>query len=191
MKRIILTLTFLLATSSVASAQFAPSKETLRGLTGVRLIVMYGHCPTRDFSNCAEGLDGAQRPEVLRMVEAEATAKLQNAGIPVFGLIDQRNFTAAGARLILMLTLDKPNGFIHPVETELKLLQRVRLLRDPSIEYDAVSWSQAGVGGPKLEIPMIQRLVANHLDQFIKDYLSVNPKQSASANNANARNTKH
>ena len=181
MTRITLALTFLLATTSVASAQFTPSKENLRGLTGVRLIVMFGNCPTRDPINCAEGLDEAQRPEVLKMLEADATAKLQNAGIPLFGSVDKRNSTAGGPKLIVMVTLDKPNGFIHPIETELKLLQRVRLSRDPSIEFDALTWSQEGVGAPKLEIPIIRRLVANHLDRFIEDYLSVNPKQSASS----------
>ena len=177
MRRSILALTFLLAMSSGASAQFTPSKENLRGLTGVRLIVMYGHCPTRDISNCAEGLDEAQRPEVLKMVEDDATAKLQNAGIPLFGLADARTAKAGAPKLIVMVTLDKPNGFVHPVVTEVKLLQRVRLVRDSSIEFDAVTWSQRGVGGPKLRIDMIRSLLANNLDQFIEDYQSVNPKQ--------------
>lgn len=181
MKRIIVALTFLLATSSVASAQFVKSKENLRGLTGVRLMVMYGHCPTRDISNCAKGLDEAQRPEVLRMLEADATAKLEEAGIPLFGLADERSAKAGGPKLIIMVTLDKLNGFVHPIVTEVKLLQRVRLVRDVSIEYDAVTWSIGGVGAPKLEIPVLRRLVASNLDDFIEDYRSVNPKQSASS----------
>ena len=181
MKRIAMAITFLLAMSSAASAQFTPTKKNLHGLTGVRLIVMFGNCPSRDFSNCAEGLDKAQRPEVLKMVEAEATAKLENAGIPVFGLADKRNLN--DPKLILLVTLDKPNGFIYPVVTELKLLQRVRLVRDPSIEYDAMTWSRQGVGGPNLEISRIQRLVATLIEQFIEDYLSENPKQPASSRN--------
>lgn len=182
MKRIIVTLTFLLATSSVASAQFTKSKENLRGLTGVRLIVMYGHCPTRDISNCAQGLDEAQRPEVLRMLEADATAKLEEAGITVFGLADKRNDRKAGdPKLIIMVTLDKLNGFVHPIVTEVKLLQRVRLVRNSSIEFDAVTWSIGGVGAPKLEIPVLRSLVASNLDDFIEDYQSVNAKQSASS----------
>jgi hypothetical protein len=84
--------------------------------------------------------------------------------------------------------LDKPNGFVHPIVTEVKLLQRARLVRDPSIEYDAVTWSREGVGGPNLEISRIQRLVANHLDRFIEDYRSVNPKQSASSSNHKYKN---
>ena len=186
MKRIILALTCLLATSSGASAQFAPTKENLRGLTGVRLMVMYGHCPSRSFSNCAEGLDEAQRPELLKTLEADATTKLENAGIPLFRNADQ--VTSGGfPYLVILVTLDKPNGFVHPIVTELKLLQRVRLLRDVSIETDAVTWSREGVGQP-LEISKIRHLVANHLDRFVEDYRSVNPKQSASsANNKSKR----
>jgi len=179
MKRIILALTVLLATSSVASAQFSSSKENLRGLTGVRLIVRFGNCPTRDFSNCAKGLDEAQRPEVLKMLEEDATAKLQNAGIAVSKLGNERKSQAGDPKLIVIATLDKPNGFIHPIETELKLMESVRLVRDPSIEFDAVTWTRQGVAAPKLEIAIIRRLVADHLDRFIEDYLSVDPKQSA------------
>jgi len=178
MKRALLTLSLLLAMSSAASAQFAPSTENLRGLTGVRLMVMFGHCPSRNLNNCAEGLDEAQRPEVLKMIEADATAKLQNAGIPLFRLVDERNFTAGGPKLIVLITLDKPNGFVYPLVTEVKLFQRVRLARDSAIETDAVTWSRDGVGGPKLEIPMLRSQVATLIDQFIRDYFSVNPKPS-------------
>ena len=191
MKRITLALTFLLATSSTVAAQFTPSKENLRGLIGVRLIVMFGHCPSRDLSNCAEGLDEAQRPEVLKMLEADTTAKLQNAGIPLFRLADERSSKSGGPKLIVLVTLDKPNGFVYPLVTEVKLLQRVRLVRDPAIEYDALSWSRHGVSGPKLEIEMMRRQVATLIDQFIADYLSVNPKQSASSSNDKSRNPKH
>jgi len=135
-------------------------------------------------------LDKAQRPELLKMLETEATAKLQNAGIAVSKLGNERKSQAGNPKLILLVTLDRLNGFNHPVVTELKLMEGVRLVRDQSIEYDAVTWSQGGVGGPTLEISKIQWLVANHLDHFIEDYLSVNPKQSASSGNKNSNNTK-
>lgn len=102
MKRIIQALTFLIAMSSVASAQFTPSKENLRGLSGVALIVMFHR---------ADGLDEAQRPEVLTMLEADTTAKLQEAGIPLLRNAEELR-KAGGPRLIVLVTLDKPNGFV-------------------------------------------------------------------------------
>ena len=81
---------------------------------------------------------------------------------------------------------DKPNDF----EIEVKLLQTVRLTRDPSIEFDAVTWSLGGVGNTQ-EIPMIRRVIADLIDRFIEDYLSVNPKQSASSGKDKSRDTKH
>lgn len=189
MKRMLFTVVFVFLTSNAAWAQFAPSKENLRGLKGVRLIVMYGHCPSRDISNCAQGLEEGKRPEVLKMLEADTTAKLQNAGIPLFPFNDESERTEP-AKLIVMVTLDVPNGFVHPLVTEVKLIQRVRLIRDPSIETHAVTWSHGGVGGPKLEIPMIRRQVAGIIDRFIQDHLAVNSSQSAGLSKEKPNNPK-
>lgn len=192
MKRIILALTFLLATSSVASAQFTASTENLRGLTGVHLIVMFGGA-TRDEAigaARAEGLEELQRPEVLKMLEDDMKAKLEKAGIPFSRSLVADKITKDYARLIVLVRLNVPNGFVQPLEPEVKLLQRVRLLRDPSIEFDAVSWSHRGTGN-KLEMPMMQSLIAQLIDSFIRDYLSVNPKQSASSGKDKSRDTKH
>jgi hypothetical protein len=185
MKRIVVALTVLLATSSVASAQFAPSTENLRGLRGVRLIVMFAG------STRAEAFDEVKRPGVLKMLEDDTKAKLEKAGIPFSRsrLADDRvayDIGKAGdPRLIVLAKLDKPNGF----ETEVKLMQRVRLTRDPSIDFDAVTWSLAGVGN-KLEIPIVRSQIASLIDRFIEDYLSVNPKQSASSGKEKSKNPK-
>jgi hypothetical protein len=125
------------------------------------------------------------------MLEADATTKLQNAGIKVFRFGNEGNYQAGAPRLIIVATLDQLNGFNHPIETEVKLVETVRLVRDPSLEYDAVTWSTGGSAAPKLEIPIIQRLVANHVDRFIEHYLAVNPKPSANSGNAKSVKTKH
>lgn len=180
MKRIILALTLLLATSSVASAQFAPGKENLRGLTGVTIVVMF-HGATREEAfgtTRAEGLEGVQRPEVLKMLEDDLTAQLQKAGIPFARHPFADNITKDYPRLVVLVRLNVPNGFVYPLAAEVKLMQRVRLWRDPSIDFEAVSWSLGGTGN-KLEIPMMRRVIADLTDSFIRDYLSVNPQQSA------------
>lgn len=191
MKRIMLVLTFLLATSSVASAQFR-REENLRGLTGVQLIVRF-HGPTRAEAigeARAEGLEALQRPEVLKMLEDDTKAKLEKAGIPFSQSLFADKITKDYAPLIVRVRLNVPNGFVHPLEPEVQLLQRVRLLRDTSIEFEAVSWSHGGTGN-KLEMPMLRRLIADLIDSFIRDYQSVNPKQSASSGKDKSRDTKH
>src|SRR6266540_6901925 len=143
--------------------------------------------PTR-----AEAFDEVKRPGVLRMLEDDTKAKLQEAGIPFSRsrFADDRLAyeigKAGNPRLIVLAKLDKPNGF----ETEVKLLQSVRLTRDPSIEFDAVTWSLAG-GGNMHEIPIVRSQIAGLIDRFIEDYLSVNPKQSASSGKNKFSDTKH
>ncbi len=192
MKRIILALTFLLATSSVASAQFVPGKENLRGLTGVTLIVMFRGATRAEAIGAtrSEGLEEVQRPEVLKMLEDDIKAKLEKAGIPFSRSLYADKITKDYPRLIVSVRLNVPNGFVYPLEPEMKLLQRVRLLRDPSIEFEAVSWSLGGTGN-KLEIPMLRSIIADLIDSFIRDYLSQNPKQSASSGKDKFSDTKH
>ncbi|HSQ23209.1 MAG TPA: hypothetical protein VLN44_02305, partial [Pyrinomonadaceae bacterium] len=78
----------------------------------------------------------------------------------------------------------EPNSSVS-VTTEVELFQKVRLSRDPSIETDAVTWRREGsVGGPGQRYLRIRQQIAELIDQFIRDYLSVNPKQSAVPNNS-------
>lgn len=149
----------------------------MRGLPGSGSVVMFAR---------ADGLpDEAQRAELLKNLEADTKTQLQEAGIP-FAKIKYA-YDPYRALLVVLVTLDQLNGFVYPIVTDVKLVQRVNLVRDPSIELEAVTWSRDGVGGPKLEIPMIRDQVGRLVGRFIKDYQSVNPKQSASA----GKNEKH
>lgn len=166
MKRFLLMLAF---TSASAAAVFgqaghAGQEKNLRGLKGVRLVVMFAR---------ADAIAEAERPAILKLVEADATAKFQKAGIPLFRFAGEIE-DAGSPQLIVYLTADKPNGFVYPLVTRVQLLQRVRLARDPSIEADLVTWEQHGIGGPELTVEMVRDQVATEIDQFIKDYVSVN-----------------
>jgi hypothetical protein len=137
----------------------------------------------------ADGLpDEAQRAELLKTLEADTKTQLQEAGIP----FSKSKYAddLGKARLVILVTLDQLNGFVHPIVTEVQLVQRVHLARDPSIELDAVTWSRDGVGGPKLEIPMIRDQIGRLIDRFIRDYRSVNPTQSASSRKDSSKDTK-
>lgn len=174
MKTILLVVAFLLVTASSALSQFAPSKDNLRGLKGVRLIVMSGR---------ADGKENPEWPGALKLVEADVTAKLQEAGIPLLRWAQEVE-NAGYPRLIVMIRY-RPNGY--PLDTEVKLLQRVMLVRDPSIQTDAVTWRLDGSGGPSVDIAMIRNQVGTEIDRFIQDYFSVNPKQSANLEKENQR----
>ena len=174
MKRIVLALTFLLATSSAAFAQFTPSTENLRGVTGVRLMVMLGHYPHR--------MDEAQKPEILKLVEADAAAKLEEAGIPFYTL-PSNPMRNANAILVITVTMNEGKELMDN-ETEVKLLQSVRLSRDPSIQFEASTWSREGIVHVPKPRDAIQRQVAGEIDQFIRDYFSVNPKPSTGSSSS-------
>jgi hypothetical protein len=155
--------------SMTSTAVLAQSREAanLRGLRGVRLVIMFGR---------ADAIDESQRPGVLKLLEADAKAKFQKAGIPLLQFANEIE-EAGSPQLIITITLDKPNGFVYPLVTDVKLLQRVRLTRDPSIESDLPTWQTYGVGAPAFTVQMIRTQVSGEIDQFIKDYTAANPKQ--------------
>jgi hypothetical protein len=166
MKQIILMLAFLslISTAALGQAGHAGQEENLRGLKGVRLVVMFAR---------AAAVDEAGRPAILKLVEADATAQFEKAHIPLFHFANEVE-DAGFPTLIVYITADKPNGFVYPIVTSVRLLQRVRLTRDSSIEADLSTWEQSGVGGPTLTVEMIRSQVSSEIDRFIKDYRTVN-----------------
>lgn len=166
MKRILSVLAFavLSATAVFGQAGHAGQENNLRGLKGVRLVVMFAR---------ADAIDEAERPAILKLVEADSIAKFQKAGITM--LRHANEVEDAGFPLLTVyITCDKPNGFVYPLVTNIKLHQRVRLTRDPSIEADLVTWEQYGVGAPKVTVEMIRSQVGTEIDLFIKDFKTVN-----------------
>ena len=168
MKRMILMAAFLLLSASAALGQAgaAGEEKNLRGLKGVRLVVMFAR---------AGALEEAKRPGILKLVEADTIAKFEKAQIPLFRFSNEME-DAGFPLLQVYITADEPNGFVYPVVTTARLLQRVRLTREPSIETDLVTWERSGVGAPELTVEVMRSLVAVEIDQFISDYLAANPR---------------
>ena len=165
MKKTILGLVILFFVSNPASAQ-SRRAENLRGLKGVRLVIMFGR---------ADAMDEAQRPAVLKLLEEDAKAKFTKAGIPLLQFGNEIE-EAGSPQLIVTITLDKPNGNVYPLVTDMRLLQRVRFVRDPSIEADVPTWQTYGVGAPQFTVQMIRSQIASEIDQFLDDYVAANPK---------------
>ena len=169
MKHLILLIAFLLVSSTAVVGQsgHAGQEKNLRGLKGLRLVVMFPRADT---------LDDAERLAILSLVEADATAKFETAGIPLLRFTKEVE-DAGSPQLIVYLTLDKPNGVVSPLRVTVKLLQRVRLARDPSIQPDLATWEQFGIGGPTVTVEMIRGLAGTEIDQFIRDYSVANSGQ--------------
>jgi hypothetical protein len=165
MKTTIFGLALLLITSTSVLAQ-SRRAENLRGLKGVRLVIMFGR---------ADAMDEAQRPAVLKLLEEDARLKFQKAGIPLLKFANEIE-DAGSPQLIVSITLDKPNGNVYPLVTDMRLLQRVRLVRDPSIEADVPTWQTYGVGAPQFTVQMIRTQIASEIDQFLDDYFAANPR---------------
>jgi len=166
MKRIVLLLAFMLAGTTVVFGQAgrAGQGNSLRGLKGIRLQVMFAR---------GDAIEAIERPAIAKLVEGDATAKFERAHIPLLHFVGEVE-DAGSPELIVYITADKPNGFVYPLVTNVRLTQRVRLGRDASIEADLVTWEQSGVGAPTVSVEVIRSQVASEIDQFIKDYLAVN-----------------
>jgi hypothetical protein len=169
MKRMLILLVLLAgATAAMGQAGHGGQEKNLRGLKGVRLVVMFGR---------AAAMAEADRPGILKLVEADAIAKFQKAHIPLFNSADE--IRESGYPLLMVyITCDEPNGFVYPLVTNVTLLQRVRLSRDTSIEDDLATWMQHGIGGPTVTVEMIRQQVGTEIDGFIKDYQAVNPVET-------------
>ena len=142
--------------------------ESLKGLKGVRLTVMFGR---------AKAMDEAQKPMVLKLLQDDAKAKFQKAGIPLLVFADEVENAPGSPHFIVTITMDIPNGHVFPVVTKSRLLQKVRLSRDASIEMSVCTWETNGVGEYELtNLQMLRRQVGTEVDQFIEAYLAANPK---------------
>src|SRR5258708_90671 len=112
MKRIVLILSILLVGGTVIFGQagHAGQKNNLRGLKGVRLVVMFAR---------ADAIDEAERPEISRLVEGDAKAQFEKAHIPLLRYVNE--LEDAGFPLFTVyITCDKPNGYVYPLVTKVR-----------------------------------------------------------------------
>jgi hypothetical protein len=140
--------------------------ESLRGLNGVRVVVLFGR---------AEALDESKRPALLQILQNDAEEKLTKAVIRLLKKPGEVQSTPGSPELIIMVTLDKPNGHVFPVVTETRLLQKARLAQRPEVELSLATWVTKSIGDYELSDLYNMRLqVGNEIQQFIKDYLAAN-----------------
>ena len=177
MRKLSFVLAFLLVTAAYVVAQSegqrkditagtAGQLESLRGLKGISLTV--------DLFERDGGMDAAERLAALKVLQDEAQAQIQKAGIRLLQSTEIEN--AGSPHLRMLIKISKPNCFGYPLVTELKLFQQANLGRDPSIEMSLVTWQTHGVGTPEVNLAMLRSQLRSEVGRFIEDYLAANPK---------------
>jgi hypothetical protein len=163
-------LTILLATvlSGGVTSAFAEmperAKETLRGLPGVTVVIE----PLQDSAEH----DGLTRSQLQTEVERQ----LQTAGIHVLTQDEWRRTPGSPYLYVSVSALKKSNG-LYAYSIEVCLNQLVTLLRNQDIQEFAETWETREVGAVgENQLITVQESVATHVNIFIRDYFSVNPR---------------
>ncbi|MBI3357022.1 MAG: hypothetical protein HY038_09690 [Nitrospirae bacterium] len=166
---IAVTISFGLVSTSSYGEQPAEvsERESLKGLVGVEVLV-------EPFAIEIEEL-GLNTPRL----HSEIKQRLQKAGISV---LTERERLATPTAAMLVVRVDALHDRIgrYFYSTELFLTQRVRLEGNEVSELFAATWRKPGTVGVVADdnVKHLEDQVLRKVDQFIKDYLAVNPDRS-------------
>lgn len=151
--------------SADQAAQLRDNPETFEGLTGTRLFI----------SSRSGAFDHPRTPALIKMLQSEAEKKFKEAGIPLHQYTNESE--PAGRPLFYVsISFSWANSWSAPIEIESKFWQRVRPVRDPRKDVDAVTWeSKASDNGPITDDAVL-RVMNSQLDEFIKAFLAANPR---------------
>jgi len=160
----ILILVMLLTSSSFAFAEYyTDQKETLRGLTGVFVLI--------------ENLDPEIEKDGLTrsQIRTDVELKLRLAGIKV--LSKEERLKSPGMPYLYVHTnifkMEDIIGYVYSISV--LLTQTVLLERDMKNSSFADTWKTAYVGITS-DLENIRMKIKGRVDKFINDYLAVNPK---------------
>ena len=160
----VITIVLPSATSLAEQPTEASERESLKGVTGVEVRV--------------DPLDVEveQRGLQTDTLQKEIKQRLQKAGVNVLTERERLKTPTAAALVIRVDTLhDRIGRYFYTID--LFVTQRVRLEGQASGELSAVTWMKFGSIGTVADdnIKHIETQVLQKADQFIKDYLAVNP----------------
>lgn len=160
------TVTLVLASTSGPAEQSAepPERESLKGVTGVEVLV--------------DPLDVEVEQLGLQTdrLQKEIQQRLQKAGVNVLTERERLKTPTAATLVIRVDTLhDRIGRYFYSIDMFVR--QRVRLETQAGSELSAVTWMKVGSIGTVADdnIKPIEAQVLQKADQFIKDYLAVNP----------------
>jgi len=162
---VLLTLiSFYVPNLSAQTPEELQQRETLRGLKGLHVLI-------------AEQLrdDIKQAGLTQSILKTDVELKLRKAGIQVLTRVEA--YLTQGIPYlsvnVIGLKLESPRGFIYSVRVEFR--QDVILSRNRSIEASSTTW-QKNTTGIHPNVRYIREVVSDLVDEFMNDYLAVNPK---------------
>jgi hypothetical protein len=162
----VMALAFMLVHVSPALSDWPHERASLAGLTGVTVVV--------------EGMRPDAEREGLRQstLQTDVELKLRQAGIRVLTEAE-RILTPGIPRLYLNVNTmlrDEIGAFAFSIN--LRLMQKVRLDRNPIIVSEGTTWSTGSVGTVGVrELATVRESIRDQVDEFINAYLAANPKR--------------
>jgi hypothetical protein len=155
----------LCSVSAVFAVDDESSRESLKGLPGVFVVV-------DDLDPVIEKA-GLTKADIQNQVEQE----LKLAGIPILSR-EQWVTTPGGPYLHVNAFVVSSDDSVWPFFIEVSSMQRVALERSSVNIFFAPTWSVATVGSVgSNRLRQIKDIVKDYVDQFVKAYRAVNPKQ--------------
>ena len=155
-----------LGQEAVSSTPHSVALDTLRGLTGVHVVV--------------EEL----RPEAVKdglskeAIEERVVQRLWDAGVRV--LMEDQWTIAAGAPYLYLNVNAVKSRDLYVYAVDLQLNQTVILERAPSVAVAATTWGTGcRVGAVAAEsVPILAQVAAQSVDRFIQDYRAANAAEA-------------
>ena len=144
-------------------------RRTLAGLNGVYVYVAVEHIDSSVASTGFTKLD----------VQTDVEVRLREAGIPVLNLTQLKAQPGTPALYVdvLLFTRDVDPDF-YAFSVTVQLFQAVRLTRN-STEVEAATWTATPYLGTvgRERLRDVRNDVLDAINQFVNDYLAVNPKR--------------
>jgi len=163
---VLMAVSVLLLVSPSVNAFTLNKKEPMRGLTCMEVVV---EIKSWELKNLGLTED---------MIKTDIESKLQIAGIKISSKEDPLGLFGTTFLYSNINAVYNEIGFFT-IDISIELRQEVYLKRNPNISFYAITWNDSGIECVEKNI-VVQRLRSNvkkHVDNFLNDYLSVNPIQ--------------
>ena len=158
----------ILPSSSVKAEYITDTRETLRGMKDILVVVKIAHQEAQEHGLARD------------TIQKDVVSQLEHAGI---GVIPLKAFPTLNPYLFIeaKTSRSEPDLFTYSLLVAFK--QLVYLGSNPDLSFDAITWSKvtAGTAQAKELGTAVRSSIKNSVDIFLKDYLVVNPKNDSAS----------